>query len=44
MNIEKILLIILFIVISYYPLCEIIGFIRYIRDKKHNKHEEEEGL
>lgn len=31
MSVEKILLIILFIAVSYYPLCGIVGFIRYIR-------------
>ena len=34
MTIEKLLLIILFIAVSYYPLCGIVAFIRYIQDKK----------
>lgn len=31
MNIEKLLFIILFIAVSYYPFCGIIGLIKYIR-------------
>jgi len=34
MSMEKLLLIILFIAISYYPLCGIIGIIRYIRGEE----------
>lgn len=30
-NMEKLLLIILFFAVSYYPLCGVIGLIRYIR-------------
>jgi len=33
-NIEKLLLIILFIAVSYYPLCGIVGIIRYIRGEE----------
>ena len=34
MSIEKLLLIILFVVVSYYPLCGIIGLIIYIRGEE----------
>ena len=34
MSMEKLLLIILFIAVSYYPLCGIIGLIRYIRGEE----------
>lgn len=39
MNIEKLLLTILFIAVSYYPICAIVGFISFI---KRNKAESEE--
>ena len=32
-NIEKLLLIVLFIAILYYPLCAIVGFIEFVRQK-----------
>lgn len=34
MSIEKLLLIILFVAVSYYPLCGIIGLIKYIRGEE----------
>ena len=38
-NIEKLLLIVLFIAILYYPLCGIVGFIEFLRNrKKSNKY------
>ena len=33
-EIEKLLLIVLFIVTLYYPLCGVIGFIEFIQSKK----------
>ena len=33
-NIEKLLLILLFIAILYYPLCGIVGFIEFIQDRE----------
>lgn len=37
MSMEKLLLIILFIAVSYYPLCGIIGFIEFIRGRRMSK-------
>ena len=34
---EKLLLIILFVAISYYPLCGIVGFIELIQNRKREK-------
>lgn len=34
MSIEKLLLIILFVAISYYPLCGIVGFIEFVQGGK----------
>lgn len=36
---EKLLLIILFVAVSYYPLCGIIGLIGYIQDRKRGMNE-----
>lgn len=33
-NIEKLLLIVLFIAILYYPLCGIVGFIEFVKGRK----------
>lgn len=35
-SMDKLLLIILFIAISYYPLCGIVGLIRYIRGEEYS--------
>lgn len=40
MNVEKLLLIILFIAISYYPICAIVGFISFIKRDKAESEEE----
>lgn len=36
-NIEKLLLIVLFIAISYYPLCVIVGFIEFVKTESEDK-------
>ena len=41
-DIEKLLLIILFITISYYPLCGIVGFIEFIQGRKRGIKNDEE--
>ena len=41
MNIDKLLLILLFVAISYYPLCVIVGFISFIKSyKEESEHKE----
>ena len=42
MNMEKLLLIILIVAVSYYPLCGIVGLIRYIRGKELKDEENDE--
>lgn len=34
MNMEKLLLTLLFVAISYYPLCAIVGFVNFIKRNK----------
>lgn len=42
-NMEKLLLIILFFAASYYPLCGVIGLIRYIRGEELRAAESEDN-
>lgn len=41
MSIEKLLLIILFVAVSYYPLCAIVGFISFIKSYKAESEDKE---
>lgn len=44
MSVEKLLLIILFIAVSYYPLCAIVGFISFIKRNKADKESEDNQM